>query len=258
MAFQTKFNKRSEKLEWVDTQQFSKEELYKNLREYEMINRWLGTRSLLLRAFKMLYRQHPSTFKEKHLKIADLGSGAGDLLNAIACWAKRKQVTCNLIGIDQNPEMILYARNVNSPAARSLIKTEHMQYKQMDVLSESFKNEKYDIVCLNNFCHHLGNQQLISLLQNLRHQTHIAIIINDLHRHFLAYYTIIFISKIFKLSNLACHDGPLSVLRAFRKKDWVEIMSQIPALRYTISWRWPFRWLVILDCRNDNWRLKCE
>jgi 2-polyprenyl-3-methyl-5-hydroxy-6-metoxy-1,4-benzoquinol methylase len=58
-------------------------------------------------------------------------------------------------------------------------------YRVSDILSDQFKKTKFDVVSLNAVCHHLDNKTLVSLLKQLSQQTRLAIIINDLHRHWL-------------------------------------------------------------------------
>jgi hypothetical protein len=44
------------------------------------------------------------------------------------------------------------------------------------------------------------------------------------------------------------HDAPLSVLRAFTKRELVEILEKAGLIDYRIKWRWAFRWQVIARC----------
>ncbi len=105
---------------------------------------------------------------------------------------------------------------------------------------------RFDIVCLNTFCHHLSDTDLIKLLKQLEIQTSTAIIVNDLHRHWIAYLSITWISRLLNFSYLAKHDGPLSVLRAFRKRELIDLIKLADFNCYRIRWRWAFRWEVIL------------
>jgi hypothetical protein len=68
--------------------------------------------------------------------------------------------------------------------------------------------------------------------------------INDLHRHWLAFYLIKYITKFFSRSYLVKNDASLSVARSFRKKDWENLFKQAGLKNYTIEWRWAFRFLV--------------
>ena len=69
--------------------------------------------------------------------------------------------------------------------------------------------------------------------------------INDLHRHWLAYYLIKYITKFFSRSYLVKNDACFSVARSFTKKDWNHLFQQAGLNNYSINWRWAFRFLVI-------------
>jgi hypothetical protein len=47
---------------------------------------------------------------------------------------------------------------------------------------------------------------------------------------------------------LVQHDAPLSVARAFRREDWVELLERAGIARYELRWRWAFRWQVVVHC----------
>jgi hypothetical protein len=43
------------------------------------------------------------------------------------------------------------------------------------------------------------------------------------------------------------YDAPLSVLRAFRKKELIGILQAAGITRYTLRWMWAFRWQIIVQ-----------
>jgi hypothetical protein len=45
---------------------------------------------------------------------------------------------------------------------------------------------------------------------------------------------------------LVKNDAPLSVLRGFKKKEWLEIIQQSGAKNYTLKNKWAFRHQVII------------
>jgi hypothetical protein len=42
-------------------------------------------------------------------------------------------------------------------------------------------------------------------------------------------------------------DAPLSVLRGFKKQELIDILKQAGITRYTLKWKWAFRWELIID-----------
>lgn len=239
------FKKRSDKKELMDDLQIDEPSLEKNLKEIEFTNRWLGSRKTLIRALEILYKSDKQKFQDCNFVLADLGCGSGDLLRVIRAWAGSKQLKLQLIGIDANPFMINYARSKSELS-------DFIQYQQHDVLSAEFKKLQFDIITLNSFCHHFNNDELPQLLMQLQQQCKLAIIINDLHRHWLPFFGIKWLSFLGNFSSLAQHDGPLSILRAFKKNELDKIMQQASIKSYRIIWKWLFRWQVIICCKNSK------
>lgn len=233
------FSQRSGEKELVDDLALDDPALTRNLQELEAVNQWLGGKTTLISALDKVCRQPSRLLEAETIVIADLGCGGGDLLRAVHAWAKAKQLSVELIGIDANPYMVRYAIENSRTFSK-------IQFKTANVLSDEFKTMRFDIVCLSTFCHHLSDTDLIRLLKQLETQTSTAIIVNDLHRHWIAYLSIKWISRLLNFSYLARHDGPLSVLRAFRKRELIDLIKRAGIDCYRIRWRWAFRWEVIL------------
>jgi hypothetical protein len=76
-----------------------------------------------------------------------------------------------------------------------------------------------------------------------------GIIINDLHRSTLAYSGIKILTTLFSKSEFVKNDGSLSVKRGFKKKELIRILDELN-FNYKISYKWAFRWLVIIYLKN--------
>lgn len=233
------FNRRSTQAELTDDLTLEGDASIKNMQELEAVNTWLGGKATLISAFNKIYQKHSNIFKNKKIVIGDLGCGCGDLLRNIHDWAKYKELNVDLIGIDANPSTI-------KCAIKNTSGLDDIQFKIANVLSDDLNTMQFDVVCLNSFCHHLSDVDLIALLHRLHNQTSIAIIINDLHRHWFAHLSIKWLVALLNFSYLSKHDGPMSVLRAFRKNELVDLFRAAHIDRYQIRWRWAFRWEVIL------------
>jgi 2-polyprenyl-3-methyl-5-hydroxy-6-metoxy-1,4-benzoquinol methylase len=231
------FNIRSDETELIDDLALGNEALAQNLRELALTNLLLGGNQVTVEGLQKLLKNHKG-----EVKIADLGCGGGDMLLTMAKWFSKKHTFVpQLVGIDANAFMIDYAQ----------IKTkqyDHISYLCQDIFAEDFAQNKFDLVTMTLFCHHFKETQLIGLLKNLKQQTRIGIVINDLHRHPLAYYAIWFIAKLLGASYLYQNDSKLSVLRAFSRADLSKILDHVGFEKYEIRWKWAFRWQVICYC----------
>ncbi len=219
----------------MDDLTLSGEELRRNLEELEVINQWLGGYKVVLHALNQL--QIPDNHT---LHIADIGCGGGDTLKSIANWARRKNINVELEGIDANDFMVQYARK-HCAAYPEISITQH------DVFSESFAQQRYDVIVCSLFCHHFTDAQLTHMFRQLYNQTNFKVIINDLHRHWLAYYSIKYITAVFSGSRLVKNDAPLSVWRAFKRKELQQLMKQAGIKNYSLKWMWAFRWQLVLE-----------
>ena len=115
----------------------------------------------------------------------------------------------------------------------------------MMIPSDAFDQLEYDIVLCTLFLHHFKDSDLLSLLESLKQKAKLGIVINDLHRHWLAYVLFAFISRIL-LNPMAREDGLTSILRGFKKKDLVRYASMLRLKSYHIRWRWAFRYQWII------------
>lgn len=221
--------------ELMDDLTLATDELRQNLDELETINTWLGGYQPVLGALARLRPRFPTG---RPLRLADLGSGGGDTLRHIAAWARRQRQPVALTGIDANEFMLRYA------AAKSAAYPE-ISYRQVDIFSSEFAAQPYDVLTASLFCHHFTDDELVDLLRRWHRQAAVAVVINDLHRHPLAYYSIKLLTRLFGGSRLVQNDAPLSVARAFSRADWQRLLAQAGIAQYELRWCWAFRWQVV-------------
>ncbi|UOG74606.1 methyltransferase domain-containing protein [Hymenobacter tibetensis] len=229
------FTRRATEEELMDDHALATDALRQNLDELETINTWLGGYAPVLNALERLRPQFPT---DRPLRLADLGSGGGDTLRHVARWARRRRIPVELIGIDINPFMLEYAAS----KAREF---SEISFRQEDIFSPAFQAQSFDIITCSLFCHHFPSETLAPLLAQCHTQATTALVVNDLHRHPLAYYSIKWLTRLFRGSHLVQHDAPLSVARSFSRQDWQSLLQAANIKTYTLRWRWAFRWQVV-------------
>ena len=225
---------RTDKEELMDDFSIGGDLLRDTLDKLENINRWLGGNLMTVKALKKVLKNHP---KEQELTIADIGCGHGDILRDVAKFGRKNGYKMKLIGMDANPTAIAYADELSTEFPELSFKTE-------DIFSEAFKNRKFDVVLATLFLHHFKEAQLTSFLGNTLKQTKIGIVVNDLHRHKLAYYLFMLLSVFIK-NNMIIEDGLTSVLRGFKRNELAHISKKLK-VKPQISWKWAFRFQWIL------------
>ncbi|MBU6120686.1 methyltransferase domain-containing protein [Hymenobacter sp. PAMC29290] len=219
----------------MDDLTLANDALRQNLDELETINTWLGGYAPVLNALQRLKSRFPTS---RPLRLADLGSGGGDTLRHVARWARKNGIAIELTGIDANAFMLEYA------TAKSREYPE-ISYRQFDIFSPEFQAQPFDVLTCSLFCHHFTDNELVPLLRQWHQQAGVAVVINDLHRHWLAYHSIKWLTWLLGGSYLVRHDAPLSVARAFRRQNWVDLLARAGITKYELRWRWAFRWQVV-------------
>ena len=227
------FRDRSEKSELLDASDISRELLWQNLHELDILNRALGGHAITMEGIKELV-----TDKRKTYHIADLGCGSGDILKHIADWAKGHGYHVRLTGVDKKPDAISYL-NKNCRGYAEISGT-IADYR--DFLLE---NAAIDIICCSLFCHHLNDDELIELISDMKKRATTGFIINDLRRNRFAYYGVKCLTSLLRSSLLSKNDGPVSVLRAFRARELDSLLQKADAAKYSIKRKWAFRYLVV-------------
>ncbi len=224
------FSKRSYQAELLDADDIPQADLYRNLRELAFINSYLGGHALTLRGLEKLLQP-----ARKHYHIVDIGSGGGDSLKNIALWGRKKKLDLQLTGIDLKADCIAYAReNCRDYPEISFIQSDYRAQQGI----------KADIFTSMLFCHHLPDDALKGYFQWVSQNAAVGFLVNDLHRHALAYGSIKLLSKLFSSSYLVKNDAPLSVRRAFRKAEWQAFLPEAIRQEVKVEWAWAFRWLV--------------
>ncbi|WP_033959447.1 methyltransferase domain-containing protein [Psychroserpens jangbogonensis] len=229
---------RSEAEEIMDDLDYNGPILHDALDKLAKINQWLGGNIVTVNGLKKTLKNHS---KNEAITIVDLGCGGGDILREVSLFGKKNGYQFHLIGIDANQHTVDYANTLSEAY-------DNIEFKAIDIFSEEFKSLNYDLVLTTLFLHHFKNDELVSFLKPVLEKSKLGIVVNDLHRHKLAYY-------LFKLlcttitNKTIIEDGLTSVLRGFKRKELKSISEKLEA-NYHIQWKWAFRFQWILKQKN--------
>lgn len=221
---------RSYQKELMDRDDISFADMEQVLKELNFINTWLGGHSITIEGVKQFNIKNRFT-------ICEIGCGGGDNLYAIYKWCKKRNMEVDFIGIDMNAECIAFAKQQYSQLPCQWICSDYQKVQ--------FNDNKPEIIFSSLFCHHFTDEEMISMLQWLRSNSTNGFFINDLQRHWLAYYLIKNLTRWFSRSYLVKNDACLSVARSFRRSDWQRLFAGAGIDHYNVQWKWAFRWLVV-------------
>lgn len=253
------FKTRSYQSELLDNDEIPTEDLYRNLRELDFINSYLGGHSVVLDGIKyfinLIQKEYSeiiqntiNTEKLEHtvfsntsetLKIHEIGSGGGDNLRAVSRFLNKVSISHSLGGVDLKEDCVRFAENFDTlyPA---------INYEIADYQIATFPKGQPHIIFNSLFCHHFKDEDLVKMLQWMNKNSEIGFVIADLHRHPLAYYSIKWLTALFSKSYLVKNDAPLSVLRGFSRNEWEILLEKAGIKNYKIKWKWAFRWLILV------------
>jgi len=220
---------RSYKKELLDGKDIPFADIRQNMNELNFINTYLGGHAITIEGFKKILQDR------KTISVCEIGCGGGDNLLAIYNWCNKNKVNISLTGIDYNKDCISVAAD-RLPAGTRLMVS--------DYKTANLNVVKPDIIFSSLFCHHFTDEELLFMLNWMHDHAGTGFFINDLHRHFLAYYSIKIFTGLFSKSYLVKHDAPLSVQRGFIKNEWEDLLKKSGVKNYHIEWKWAFRWLV--------------
>lgn len=227
---------RSQELELIDLgpDNYSTLEYNDCLVTLDRVGKWLGGDAGTFAALKKIYPPPQS--------ILDVGCGGGTFTYRLAL----KFPGVKVVGIDLNHQAIEFAKKQSKYPPENLF-FETREHGQLDEPKKSF-----DVVLSTLVCHHLSDDAIIDFIQRAVNIAKKRVIINDLHRHPLAYYLFKGIGPIFFKNRLVQNDGPLSVLRSFKRKDWVKYLESagLQPSEYNIRWQWAFRWIIEINCEK--------
>jgi 2-polyprenyl-3-methyl-5-hydroxy-6-metoxy-1,4-benzoquinol methylase len=222
--------KRTYTAELLDAENIPAQLLDRNLLELDFINSWLGGHQVSIKGIQQLIKNRSRVYR-----VLDIGCGGGDTLRAIANWANKKGYSVELIGLDLKKEAIDYAEKKCS-------KFSNISFTCADFKEIANLNLTIDICTNALFCHHFDENEIKVLLSIMEENSKIGYVINDLHRHWVAYYSIKYLTALFSRSPLVKNDAPLSVKRGFIRKDWLLLANSA----YTkVTWEWAFRFLIV-------------
>lgn len=228
------FSTRSYQSEWMDDLTCGGEEIRQTLSELETINALLGGNQVTINALSRMLSASP----EKKFSIVDVGCGGGDMLRRIRKWSRKRGLDLRLTGVDANPNIIACARDQTPADLR-------IDYEVCDIFSPEFDLSRFDIVVGTLFFHHFKEEALIRFFTRVREHVSTGLIVNDIHRHPLAYHSIRLLTKWLSRSAMVRHDAPVSVLRAFSREEMSGIIREAGFNRISLRWMWAFRWQVI-------------
>lgn len=176
--------------------------------------------------------------RDRPFRLLDVGFGHGDMLRAIARWAARQGLACELVGIDLNPR--------SEPAARAATPADlPIEYRTGDYAR--LGGESWDLIVSSLVAHHMSRTELTAFLRFMDAHARMGWLVNDLHRHRLAYWGFPLLATVMRWHPMVKADGTLSIARSFRPEEWPPLLREAgiaPGAGARVYRAFPFRLCV--------------
>lgn len=173
----------------------------------------------------------------RRFTLVDVGFGHGDMLRAIAGWARRAGIEAELIGVDLNPRSAPVAQAVTDPSLGITYVTGRAEALEVTP----------DFIISSLVAHHMTDGELAAFIGWMDAAARRGWLINDLHRHPVAWAGFRALAALLRWHKVVRHDGALSVRRAFTRADWACLLNEAGVVA-EVRWHLPFRWTVS-SCR---------
>ena len=210
-----------------------------NLRDLARVNRWLGGVTLSLRALRTLAGPN------ERLRVLDVGTGDAEVPKQLFRSTAYSWPNLELTATDVRPEIVTLARrNVGRyPVIVKLAALHHIDEP----------DSSFDVVHSSLLLHHLEPAEAVALLREMARVASRAVIINDLDRapHWLLGARLL--TALLMRNRYTRNDAPLSVRRAYRPHEVVELAARAGLGKETLLWTQPrYRYALVLSSTEHS------
>ena len=231
------FSRRAHADEWMDDFTITDTRLTGALRDLRRVNRWLGGYAATDAVLVPLLRGHDA------LRVLDLGTGGADYLAHLVGLGEQHGCHVTALGLDANPVTVDHAAAYLDRALPAGLR-ERVCVQTGDALRLDLDDGAVDLSLAALFLHHFQDGPAVKLLREMDRVARIGLVVNDLHRHPLAYWGIKLAGALFPTSAMFRNDAPLSVLRGFTRAELDALTYRAGLARAVIRWHWAFRWTL--------------
>lgn len=227
-------SERAEAAELMDDFSAGGSELRQGLRKLRLLNRVFAAAGPTLYGVKQLWEE---ANRPKRLTILDIGAGSGDVNRRLLKWADQQGIELAIQLVDVTEEACAEAKLFfqNEPRVK-------VRRGDLFALDEGCA----DIVTGTQFLHHFAEEELPEATASMLKASRLGIVINDIHRHWIAWAAVWLTTRMISTNRYVLNDGPLSVAKGFRAKDWNRLGQSLGIAAICYKWRPLFRYAVII------------
>jgi len=217
---------RAEEQELMDMPGFDDHDLETAYRFMRFVNKFFGGMAPVRDFIKKACMETGIT----KFKILDLGSGICDIPVAVSHWAKANGIHTRWTCLEISETACKIGRNYiirNNAKEIQLVHTNIFNYQP---------DQTFDLAVGSMFFHHFDNDSIIAIGRKIREFGCKRLLINDLYRSKLNYYSCSAIS--FLLSPKIKHDALISITKGFRQAELHDLLKNMTPRKIETDTSW--------------------
>ncbi len=208
--------------------------LEQSLGHVAQVNRFLGGHSAALSAIKDLL------VAGRTLRVLDIGTGSADIPREIVLAARRAHAGLHITATDLHPQM----REI---AASACAQYPEIDIDSADAFSLPYADASFDVALLSLTLHHFEDDEPVRALREAGRVARL-VVVNELERGWMNYIGAHLLgATLWRRNVLTRHDGPLSVLRAFKGSEIIAIARAAGLTNIRLRKRWFFRLVMTAE-----------
>jgi ubiquinone/menaquinone biosynthesis C-methylase UbiE len=208
--------------ELLDSDAGTQDEVAASLADLRWLNRYFGGHATTA---ELLSRVAGSAGLER-MSFLDVAGASGDNAHAARVALIRKAVEVETAVADLN------VTHLSSGVCA-------------DAFHLPFRDAAFDVCGSALFLHHLEEQQIVALTQEMLRVARVAVLVNDLCRSRIHWLTAMAGTLVYR-SRLTRHDAPVSVRRAYTQEELLEVLKRAGGVRIEASEHYFYRMGFIL------------
>lgn len=215
------FSRRADLVERMDSPECDQAMLLGTVRRFELSN-------LLFTRYRKVLRRHVLADMRRQPgrlhRLTDLGAGGCDVVRWMVRVCRRENLRIAVRAIEQDARIVEYARKASA------------DYPEIEVLQGNACDPESwgapDYLFAQHFVHHLSDEVVIRLLEDMDRVAGRCFVVNDLSRSQLAYVGFGLVAGMLGKGTYILEDGLVSIRRGFRE---AEIRQMVEAAGLTKS-----------------------
>jgi ubiquinone/menaquinone biosynthesis C-methylase UbiE len=209
-----------------------------NLADLRRVNRWLDGAGATWRALRPLLAAHAGATP---FRMIDVGTGGADIPLAVWRAGTRERYPIEIVATDSRAEVVAAAR-------KAVVAVPAIAIELTGPAAIEAPDRAFDVAHASLLLHHLEPPRAVAMLREMARVSRAAVVVNDLDRKRRWWVGAWLMSHVLTGNRYTRNDAPLSVRRAYRPDEVVEMASRAGLREVARHWTRPgYRYALVFE-----------